>query len=446
MAFPSQNKFPVSQTSFSYRSNVQTLGSVDRDGDYDIVYYNADIINGRSKNSIFNEDPIVSFKEARNVPIINDTTKFEFSIIRFQLNGVGKNLPLMIPQIAVGADNPYLISDPPKSVNFTTYTFGLSLVVGGLTYYASRNLIYEPENLTYLNSNSYPRIPTKSQDLTNDYYYIYTYDHFVKLVNKTFNLLRADLVTLKGSSFASYAPFMTYDAPSGLFSIYYDTSSFGITGATEEMNLYSNNNSFGLFGSFDTDYINPSSLIVNASRTNDVNDAIAGNKNEPNIFRVYNKLNTNIWLPNSFAGFPTLAPSYYKMTENFVSTSSIWSPIQSIVFTSGQLPVVNESISAPIVYGTSNDDSSNTSAAFSPIIADLAVNMKRAEDYSNFIYYEPQGEFKMASMIGGSNGKLTDIDIQVYYKNRLDNKLYPIRMFNYSSVSMKMLFRKRLKK
>jgi hypothetical protein len=51
----------------------------------------------------------------------------------------------------------------------------------------------------------------------------------------------------------------------------------------------------------------------------------------------------------------------------------------------------------------------------------------------------------MASMLGGSNGYITNIDIQVFWKNRLDNKLYPIRMFNYSSVSMKMMFRRKNK-
>jgi len=433
----------------NFRSNVQNLGVADEDGDYDITYYNVDIINGRTQNSVnVNDDPVVSFKESRSVPIVYDTTKFEFSIIRFQLNGVGKNLPLFIPQIAIGAENPLIISNPTASVNFTTYTFGLSLKKGGNTYYASRNLIYIPENLTYTqnNINQYPRTPLKSQDLTNDYYFVYTYDHFVKLVNNTFNQLKADLVVLVGGAITSYAPFMTYDAPTGLFSIYYDTSSFGITGATEEMNLYSNNNTFGLFASFDTDNIDPSTLTVNSSSTNGIIDTVAGNKNEPNIYNVNNKLNTNLWLPNVYTGFPTLATSYYKITQNYIATSSTWNPIQSIVFCSGLLPVVNESISAPIVYGTSNDEGSNISAAFSPIIADLAVDMKRAEDYSNFIYYEPNGEFKMASMVGGSNGALTDIDIQVYWKNRLDNKLYPIRMYNFSSVSMKMLFRKRLKK
>ena len=433
----------------NYKSTVQNLGVADDDGDYDITYYNVDIINGRTQNSAsVNDDPVVAFKESRSVPIVYDTTKFEFSIVRFQLNGVGKNLPLFIPQIAIGAENPLIISNPTASVNFTTYTFGLSLKVGGNVYYASRNVIYIPENLTYTqnNINQYPRTPTKTQDLTNDYYFVYTYDHFVNLVNKTFTQLIADLVVLKGSAVASFPPFMTYDAPSGLFSIYYDTSSFGKTGGTEEMNLYSNNNAYGLFASFDTDNLDPSTLTVFKSSTNGIIDTVPANVNEPNIYNINNKLNTNLWLPNVYGAFPVLATSYYKITQNYIATSSTWNPIQSIVFCSGLLPVVNESISAPIVFGTSNDEGSAISAAFSPIIADLAVNMKRAEDYSNFIYYEPNGEFKMASMVGGSNGALTDIDIQVYWKNRLDNKLYPIRMFNYSSVSMKMLFRKRLKK
>lgn len=432
------------------KSNVQNIGISDSSGDYDLVYYNADIINSKTTNSTKNsDDPLISFKESRSVPIINDARNYDFSIIRFQINGAGKNLPLMIPNIAIGANNPFIISNPSMARNCTVYTLGLYLdKVGSGKWYASRNIIFSPENLTYVqnNINILPRIPTTSQDLSNDYYFVYTYEHFVTLVNETLKSLVADLAVLAGTAMITYPPYMTYEPSSGLFSIYYDTSGYGLTTPpiNESLKLFCNNNTYGLFSSFDSENVDPAFYTgIGGSMTNGTNDAVPGIKNENNYFDVYNKLNTNLWLPNSYAGFPTLATSYYKMTQNFVNTSSYWNPIQSIVFCSGQLPVKNEEISAPIVYGTSNDANSSISNSFSPIIADLAINMKRAEDYNNLIYYEPNGEYKMASMLGGSNGGITDIDIQVYFKNRLDNKLYPIRMFNYSSVSMKMLFRKK---
>jgi hypothetical protein len=35
------------------------------------------------------------------------------------------------------------------------------------------------------------------------------------------------------------------------------------------------------------------------------------------------------------------------------------------------------------------------------------------------------------------------VDVAVWWKNRLDGQLYPLQMFNLSSVSMKLMFRKK---
>lgn len=440
--------------SFGFSSNIQRSGQVDNNGDPDIVYYNADIINSKDYNSIsINDDPLITFQECRNVPIIRNARNYEFSIIRFQINGAGKNLPLMMPQIQLGQSD----------INLTTYTFGMSLTktisATAKTFYVSAPVIYAPENKTYgsIVNGQLPNPPIKQQDVTTDYYFVYTYEHWVNLVNKTFQSIFASLQILVtsagGGALTSFCPYMTYEPSTGLFNIFYDATSFGnnpepygdfqLNNASgESMALYSNNNAFGLFSSFNTLYIN---LPVSYDYSNDVYTNIGGlgNVNEPNLYIVENKLNTNIWNPNLYSGFPTLATSYYKMAENFVNTGSMWNPISSIVFCSGQLPVVNENASAPVIYGSSNTSGTTTANNFTPIIADLAIDTNRAEGYSNLIFYEPNGEFKMASMFGGANGNITNIDIQVFWKNRLDNKLYPIRMFNYSSVTMKMMFRRK---
>jgi hypothetical protein len=441
------------------------MGSVDEDGDFDIVYYNADIINSKSKNSINgNDDPTINFQESRNIPILKNAKKYEFSIIRFQLNGPNKNLPIMIPNIAIG-----LVDNPTQNLNLTTYTMGISIKKsfnadngdGGAlrTYngYASLPIIYVPENETYgsLQNGQLPNPPLYFQDVSNDYYYVYSYDHMVGLVNTTFNNLMAKLqadfndwyplhYTGIPPSITTKAPYMVYEPATQLFSIYYDAAGFGDTDALnynggipkdgqEGLYFYANNNFYGLFSSFDSDFVITSNL----------NFDVGANTNEPNIYNAYNKLNTNIWIPNVFPNFPALGASYFKMVENFPNTATLWNPIASIVFTSTQLPIANESVSSPSIFGRSNDVGSTTSANFAPIIGDMAINLKEASGYSNLIFYEPNGEFKMASMMGGSNNSINNIDIQAYWKNRLDNKLYPIRMFNYSSVSMKMMFRKK---
>ena len=67
--------------SIGFSSSITSSGQIDNNGDPDIVYYNADIINAKTTNptNILN-DPIVSFQEARNIPIIKNSANYFIDI------------------------------------------------------------------------------------------------------------------------------------------------------------------------------------------------------------------------------------------------------------------------------------------------------------------------------------------------------------------------------
>ena len=75
----------------NYSSRVENVGVSDRDGDFDIVYYNADMITGsdtgRQLNKLlgFTGRSPIEFKETRTKPILNNAKNFDFSIVRFQV-------------------------------------------------------------------------------------------------------------------------------------------------------------------------------------------------------------------------------------------------------------------------------------------------------------------------------------------------------------------------
>jgi hypothetical protein len=97
----------------------------------------------------------------------------------------------------------------------------------------------------------------------------------------------------------------------------------------------------------------------------------------------------------------------------------------------------------PINFGEGNDNGfASGRPAFAPIITDVALTNENANSYRTFIIYSPQAEYRLASF-HRSKQSINSIDIQVYYKNRLDGKLYPVQMFNSSSVSIKMMFRRK---
>lgn len=432
----------------SFYSSINRMGNVNEDNDPDYVYYNADIINNSSNDpSTIGDDIIVKFAENRSVPILNNSANFDFSIIRFTMNGCGKNLPILQPTVVIGQNNINL-TDYKITINLSKVFVDNSAVSHIFVGYATRNIIYETETTAYIIQNAQlPNPPLVEQDLRGLYYYVYTYDHFSYLVNKTIGLLMKDLQTqytayqatfplpATNTTLVSQPPKLVYDPVSTLFSIYYDVSGWGdattnnLTGQTnfEEYNMSFNENLFNLLSNFDNNYVGISNL-----------------NSQTNKLLVVNNNWTNLYNPPAAPANVTPQPSkYWVMTQNSNSTSTNWSPIASIVFCSTLLPVVSEQIGQPTTYENGSNSGTNTSSsAFQPIITDVALPLSSASDYRGFIQYAPSAEYRISSM-SKSKQSLSNIDIQVFWKSNRDNTLYPIRMTNYSNVSIKIMFRKR---
>jgi len=58
------------------------------------------------------------------------------------------------------------------------------------------------------------------------------------------------------------------------------------------------------------------------------------------------------------------------------------------------------------------------------------------------VTYIPTAEYRLATMTN-SPTEIRNIDIQVFWKNRLDGNLVPLRLYNKASISVKVLFRRR---
>lgn len=424
----------------AYQGRLQFSGGYDNDTDPDYVYYNASIINNRTdvNNNLagFVSDPAVRFLETRDVPIIKDASKYNFSIIRFTMNGPNKDLPMFIPVIRTGS-----VANPaPSNVNKTIYSITLTLTLTGAgagTYESFQPIIYTPET-----QNAYfapvPELPSdgqlKNQDISTRYYWVYTYSHWLTCVNQAFKdavaEIQAAVTAAGGPTLATEAPQITYNPQNNLFSIYADREGFGGTdrlSTTESWQLWFNNNMFGLFSNFQNTYYN----LPNSEKDNLIYTGVVG--------PYQNVLTVPTGTPT-----PTASKQYWVMTQDYESTSTLWCPIESVVFNSALLPLVFEQTGDPVVFGDSNDntESVNSRPAFQPIITDVALPIENAHAYRELIYYAPQAEYRLASF-QRSRQTINQIDVQVYWKNRLDGQLYPVQMFNSSSVSLKIMFRRR---
>lgn len=471
-----------------YRSDISYEGDKT---DPDILYYNATIINDNTTvPDGLNQDPPVRFSETRSTALIKDISKFDFSIIRFTLNGANKNLPLFIPSVQLNQSD----------INLTNYSVGSTLPsgtsynYGGQTVSLSNAYAYcyipfvSPSDNAYTTySIQTPNAPTISQDIRGNYYYVYEYQQWLDMINTQVTALfnttvvpntyfplgtlpyqygNAWSATTAGISntYNNYAslpatpvngtmyrvkdtgffylnvsgttytlqptlttatiigdstfmpPQLQYSPSSGLFSMAIHSKYLSSTASSNLMNLYFNTNMWGLFSSFNSKFL--------------------GSESNGKAYQL-------TFSPYIGQTSITGVSNMYFYTQEYNTTSTLWSPIESIVFTSTLIPIYTEQVGAPINYGSGNDTGTNNSVNnFQPIVTDIALPLNTANDYRDFIVYLPSAEYRMASFTS-SKQSLNSIDIQVFWKARLNNQFYPLTMFNESSVSIKMMFRKK---
>lgn len=403
------------------------------DTDPEYLYYNLSIINNQTVD-IVGDDPEVVYTETRSSALLNDASKYDFSIVRFTSNGCSLNMPLFIPQVQIGQ------SDPDLTVYSITLDLSATYDVGGTPEHvdlSSRQwIMWQPE---YTNEEV-PKPPIETQEIANSkYYWTSTYSHFLKLVNTAFTAARADLQAQltalhPGTLIVSEAPWMVRDPTSNLFSIYADTYGYGGADrvsagsavADEDFTIHFNSNMYGLFANFQALFVGQ--------------DVTLGREWE---IQVQNLLGQNIGnqaSPSSSTPAPTT--KYWIMTQDYESTTQLWNPISALVFTTNMIPVIAEQTGDPLSVGQSSVGGSLPSAqGFQPIITDIAYDNSPAQG-RQLNQYLPTAQYRYASM-GASKVPIRSIDIKVFFKARLSGELIPVTMFNLSSIEVKILFRKK---
>jgi len=351
----------------------------------------------------------------------------------------------------------------------TTYT--ITPVTKFITWYPETTDVPQPS----VNPDG-----TINQRISDKYWWCYTYKHWVDCVNRTLtDVMTAVATQLTASTgttitLISNPPVVSYNQNTNLFSIAFDSYGFGCntntylnalvssvqsgytlnivspinqdqrlcntsgTIANENFSLFFNSNMFGLFTNFNNIYYG-----LEAVSNNGMDNLIVCSNEQTASYNPY-AFNTT---SGTIVATSTLNSAYPKVlfiaTQDYASTSSLWSPIASIVFCSTLLPTLPENISAPVVLNSGNNTSQNTSLnAFTPIITDISLPMATAGDYRQFISYTPSAEYRLTSL-GTSQVDVREMNISVFWKHRLTGELVPLTLFNQSSVSLKILFRKR---
>jgi len=398
-------------------------------------------------------------------------------------NSTSFTVILAVP-VALNSPTPYTFSAPkptaqygdPEDVTTTIYKVSIGIYNGTTYSIVSKPVIWQPEN-----SVDYIPIPKTANPVQEEsqYYYSYNYTHWISLINKALNTAWNEAIIVFTGDCGTQCPFFEYDETTGLFSINQDsqtsmipwgtklpdpygvaatvpTSAFGGTYQTDEYSFVGMNiNLENLFGNFDFTYFDPTALWASQAgvflpeaviNTGLPVDLLAGNPLTdltPVGVTLRTQPRTSIFqLVNPFTGLPIQYAFFARLPQDFISTGTCWSPIASLVLGTTQIPVRNEATANPIVLGSSNSGGqTSSSGAFQKVLIETPINALRADIYRGFILYEPTT--LTYSSLEASNSGISNIDVILYWRNRLTNSLIPVQIPNQGSMSFRLLFKKK---
>ena len=143
----------------------------------------------------------------------------------------------------------------------------------------------------------------------------------------------------------------------------------------------------------------------------------------------------------AFVNSPLSSPAWYLvMVQDFESTSSLWSPVASIVISTTFITVREEYSGTPITLGTGNLGGNATTSSFQKVLLEVPVEELPQIGYKGLIQYRPQVE--TLSSLGSSHSELKNIDVLFQWRNRLTNSLIPLELSNSGSATIRLLFKK----
>jgi hypothetical protein len=367
----------------------------------DKLYYDVSISNLDTEDFV---PPVINFNEIRNIPFLNDPSKYYMSIIRFSID-TGASLPVFIPEIVNGTTD----------INETIYK--ITMVYNNTAH--SQTVMWSPQNKIAALPLPPSSCANGEADLSTGYYYCYNYQYFLDLVNNAFEAC----IEQFGGASTSIPPIFTFDSQNKVFILncpypYYNSNE------ANPIKIFLNPPLYQLFGS----------LPFTIEKQN----LTLGINNKQNI-----QLQVGTFGGANVVEFPLNPPigePQYQVVQCFqeYSTLSQWTPCTAIVFTSSTLPIVSNQVSAPLIYidGQTQTFSSNNSN-ICPIITDLVSSDGQ---YNPNLVYNPTAEYRLIELIGTK--PLYNLDIQVYFRDR-HSRLYPLRLPAGGVATLKFLFTKK---
>lgn len=358
------------------------------------IYYDLSYTNNNTTGS---SNPVVlTLSDTRSTPFIQSCDDYYASIVRFSIQT--PSLPVFIPQVQLGQSD----------VNKLAYSVTLSCNSQTVT----TPITYVPNDKT----QPIPNAPLVNQDLSSTYYFIYSYQQWLKMINDALEICYQALL-LKTALPSTKAPYFELDPYSLVFILNADQLGYDMyANPTTCIKMFCN-------GAFNT--------VMSNFQFNTVTNPT--NPETPFQFVIFTSPNSS----NLLSGTIT----YMQMYQETTGSSALLNPVESIVLTTGILPINNSNIGLPKIFNNQGQlISTGNNSNISPIISDFQIEFNALNTYRNEIQYTPFSEYRLIDMFGGV--PISNIQIGVLWKDIYGN----FRNFYLNSgcsANMKLMFRRR---
>lgn len=392
--------------------------------DASIIYYNARLMSnintGKVLESSTPSNSIAVFEDQRQSAVLDNPEDYYLSITRFTIDC--STLPLFIMNMSTSKQFDGVADD-----NITRTPYIITMSYDGFEY--QQELLYTPEDKT-------AKIPNVADNpnlyATSPYFYVYTYQHLVDMINTAFKAC-FDGLDVQTNLPTDKPPFIIYDRDSDRFDIIADANGYrnkNYDGSDNpQINIYFNNYMYDLFYAVQADHIdNAYTLNTNLKdyRLRFENTGINIYDNTINIkyYDPYNKTTLT-----SYADIVLIMRVEWDLNSNICENSEV-------LFTTSHIPTASQYSSPFIPFEKAS--SSSIVNTFQKQLTDFSLipHIDDSNSVRSMVTYVPSTHRYLE--LNGENS-LNKIDIYVYWRSNR-GALIPFSLSSKSVVTMKLMF------
>jgi hypothetical protein len=391
---------------------------------YNILVKNNNTGFDKEGNPTTSSDSVIlSFDETRTIPYLHNPRDFYMSIVSFEMDT--QAIPVFIADPIVGS----LATNNELVYTITMFYHKDAVDVDpAVNTTVQQKVIWFPEDKSATVPSGATIVPPDYNN--NPYYYAYTYQHFINVVNTALQSCFTALNIVGASNTSSI--FLTLE--NNMVTLYanlnfFYTDSTGVPiSSSEYVLLYFNTELSNLFSAFTsikqeqpllidgTDYLNTNQQLIFCQSATDVNV-------KP--------------VPTDFTTIPPSGLENMVVNYSEYSPLGYWNPIERILFMTAHLTVVPTLLATNSSFATS---STGYNADTQYIIADFAAQVSNGTEYKPNISYIPPAEYVLNELYGDI--PLYTIAINVFWKD-LFGTLHPFTLEAGGTAALKIMFRKK---